>query len=65
MKLDDLDRQAPHTGDIQWVTATFMAIFHIGAIAALFFFSWKAFFVATSLVAFHQRGHRHGHTTAC
>src|SRR5438105_3984967 len=29
-----------------WITASVMAFFHIGAVAALFFFSWKAFFVA-------------------
>jgi fatty-acid desaturase len=29
-------------GTISWVTVIFMALFHIGAIAALFMFSWKA-----------------------
>ena len=29
-----------------WITASVMALFHVGAVAALFFFSWKAFFVA-------------------
>ena len=28
-------------GRINWITTTFMVLFHIGAIAALFFFSWK------------------------
>ena len=28
---------------IVWVTSFFMFAFHIGAIAALFFFNWKAF----------------------
>jgi len=32
-----------------WVTAIFMAIFHIGAIAALFFFSWTNLIVAAVL----------------
>jgi stearoyl-CoA desaturase (delta-9 desaturase) len=36
-------------GEINWVTASFMALFHVGAIAALFFFTWKAFFVAVFL----------------
>lgn len=49
LQLDDLDRQAPHTGDVQWVTAIFMAIFHVGAIVALFFFTWKSFLVAMFL----------------
>ena len=35
--------------EINWVTASFMAAFHIGAIAALFFFSWKALLVAIVL----------------
>ena len=34
---------------INWVTASFMAIFHIGAIAALFFWSWQAFVVTLFL----------------
>jgi sn-1 stearoyl-lipid 9-desaturase len=34
---------------INWITAIFMAAFHVGAIAALFFFTWKAFFVACFL----------------
>jgi fatty-acid desaturase len=35
-------------GRINWITTIFMGLFHVGAIAALFFFSWKnlaAFFV--------------------
>jgi len=35
--------------EVNWVTAFFMAVFHIGAVAALFFFTWKAFFVALVL----------------
>ncbi|HEY8996245.1 MAG TPA: fatty acid desaturase [Edaphobacter sp.] len=33
-------------GRINWVTAIAMVIFHIGAVAALFFFSWKNLAVA-------------------
>lgn len=49
MTIDDLGKQ--HAGDdqINWVTASFMLLFHLGAIAALFFFTWKAFFVAIFL----------------
>jgi len=49
MTIDDLGKQ--HAGDdqINWVTASFMMLFHLGAIAALFFFTWKAFFVAIFL----------------
>ena len=28
-------------GRINWITTIFMGLFHVGAIAALFFFSWK------------------------
>ena len=34
---------------MNWVTAIFMALFHVGAMAALFFFTWKALFVAIFL----------------
>jgi fatty-acid desaturase len=34
---------------ISWVTTLFMAAFHIGAVAALFFFSWKALALAAIL----------------
>jgi sn-1 stearoyl-lipid 9-desaturase len=49
MTIDDLGKQ--HAGDdqINWVTAGFMLMFHLGAIAALFFFTWPAFFVAIFL----------------
>ena len=39
--LEALDRKAAADNEINWVTASFMALFHVGAIAALFFFSWK------------------------
>jgi len=32
-----------------WITAIAMAVFHIGAVAALFFFSWKGLFLAIAL----------------
>ncbi len=32
-----------------WGTATVMCLFHLGAIAALFFFTWTAFLVACFL----------------
>ena len=35
---------------VAWITAIFMTLFHIGAIAALFFFSWQNFFVALALL---------------
>jgi stearoyl-CoA desaturase (delta-9 desaturase) len=32
-----------------WITLIVLVLFHIGAVAALFMFSWKAFFVALAL----------------
>jgi len=49
MELHALNRRAAADNEINWVTATFMALFHLGAVAALFFFTWKAFFVACFL----------------
>src|SRR5579863_9141533 len=49
MELEALNREAAADNEINWVTATFMALFHVGAVAALFFFTWKAFFVACFL----------------
>ena len=34
---------------INWNTAVFMALFHVGAVAALFVFNWKALLVAILL----------------
>jgi fatty-acid desaturase len=42
-----LDRK-PSEG-INWLTSSVMAIFHIGAIVALFTFTWKVFWVAFAL----------------
>ena len=48
VQIEALNRKSSDNG-INWVTATFMAIFHAGAVLALFFFTWKAFFVACLL----------------
>ena len=45
MEIEALERTR-HDDEINWVTAGFMLAFHIGAIAAIFFFTWKALFVA-------------------
>lgn len=37
------------TKGINWHTAIFMALFHIGAVAALFMFNWKAIVVSIAL----------------
>jgi sn-1 stearoyl-lipid 9-desaturase len=47
MEFDELGKKADE--GINWITASFMILFHLGAVAALFFFSWKAFFVALFL----------------
>src|SRR5277367_4597627 len=47
--LEVLKKTQKDKTEVNWVTAIFMAIFHLGAIAALFFFSWKAFAVAVVL----------------
>ena len=49
MELEEIARNHAGEDQINWVTAIFMGLFHVGAIAALFFFSWKAFFVACFL----------------
>jgi len=49
MELQALNRKAAADGEINWITSTFMMIFHLGAVAAFFFFTWKALFVAMFL----------------
>jgi len=49
MTLSDLGKESAKENGINWTTATFMLLFHVGAVAALFFFSWKAFFTALFL----------------
>ena len=44
--------RAAQGGKMSWITAIFMVAFHIGAIAALFFFSWKAVLAAAVLYMF-------------
>jgi stearoyl-CoA desaturase (delta-9 desaturase) len=51
------DRQLPvlgretQAGSVSWVTSIFMGLFHVGAIAALFMFTWKALACAVVLYA--------------
>jgi stearoyl-CoA desaturase (delta-9 desaturase) len=44
--------RAAQGGKTSWITAVFMVAFHIGAIAALFFFSWGAVITAAILYVF-------------
>ena len=41
--------RAPEDRKFNWTTGSFMIIFHAAAVAALFFFTWKAFFTAAFL----------------
>jgi len=49
MTVRGLGKESASDGGINWITAIFMLLFHVGAFAALFFFSWKAFFLAAFL----------------
>jgi sn-1 stearoyl-lipid 9-desaturase len=49
MEIQALNRKAAAANEINWITTIFMVAFHLGAIAALFFFTWKALFVACFL----------------
>ena len=44
-----ITRDRTFSQPIVWVTTFFLIAFHIGAIVALFFFTWKAFFIALAL----------------
>ena len=48
-QLEVLKKRQRTDDEVNWVTASFMFMFHIGAVVALFFFTWKAFFVAAFL----------------
>jgi stearoyl-CoA desaturase (delta-9 desaturase) len=49
MHIDSLAKRRPADNEINWVTTFFMGVFHLGALAAPFFFTWKALFVAIFL----------------
>ena len=49
MELQDLEKPQAAKDEVNWVTAISWPLFHVGAIAALFFFTWKALFVAMFL----------------
>jgi sn-1 stearoyl-lipid 9-desaturase len=46
MELEALYRKPAAEKEVNWITTSFMVMFHLGAIAALFFFTWKALAVA-------------------
>jgi fatty-acid desaturase len=39
----------PGKNQLNWLISSFMVLFHVGAVAALFFFTWNALFVAVFL----------------
>jgi fatty-acid desaturase len=45
----DTNRQFISREGINWISVTAFTVFHAGAVAALFFFSWPAFFTALGL----------------
>ncbi len=50
--IEAIGNKKPAAGEresLNWITVTFMVIFHAGAIAALFMFSWKALFISLAL----------------
>ncbi|HTR48768.1 MAG TPA: fatty acid desaturase [Verrucomicrobiae bacterium] len=49
MTLSDLGNESVNDNGINWVTAGFMVAFHVGALAAPFFFGWKPFLIAMFL----------------
>ena len=48
-QLEALAKKQPADKEINWVTGLFMGLFHAGALAAFFFFTWKALLVAVLL----------------
>lgn len=49
MELGTLVRRQPTDDQINWITTSFMIAFHLGAVAALFFFTWKALWISIIL----------------
>jgi fatty-acid desaturase len=46
---DCVENEQPRERRVNWAVTPVLTLFHIGAVAALFFFSWHAFFVALIL----------------
>jgi sn-1 stearoyl-lipid 9-desaturase len=49
MQLEALAKKQSADKEINWVTGLFMGLFHAGALAAFFFFTWKALLLAVLL----------------
>jgi sn-1 stearoyl-lipid 9-desaturase len=49
MELQDLGKKQTEKTEVNWITAIVMGAFHVGAVAAFFFFTWKGLFTAIFL----------------
>ena len=49
LQTDSVENEQPNERRVNWTIVPVLMLFHIGAAAALFFFSWNAFFVALIL----------------
>ena len=49
LRFNSSRKNQPGKGRFNWLIASFMTLFHVGAVAALFFFTWNALFVAIFL----------------
>ncbi len=49
INIEALAKQSSTENQVNWITALFMAAFHIGAICSFFFFTWKGLLVAALL----------------
>jgi len=49
LQLEALAKRQSGDKEINWVTSVFMGLFHVGALAAFFFFTWKALLVSVLL----------------
>jgi sn-1 stearoyl-lipid 9-desaturase len=48
-QLEALAKRQSGDKEINWVTSVFMGVFHVGALAAFFFFTWKALLISVLL----------------
>jgi hypothetical protein len=49
LKSDSVRRNLPGKNRLNWKIAPVLILFHVGAVAALFYFTWHALFVAIFL----------------
>src|SRR5271168_3933881 len=49
LRFNSLPKSQSRTKRLNWLIASFMVLLHVGAVAALFFFTWNALFVAIFL----------------